>query len=519
MINNGIEMYQKINIEDKEENFIFIPRLNNNKKKSNIKNRKRKLSKDIIIKNKNSLTIFCIIFLFSIILVLFLFIKTYEEYLTKNINDIFKYIIKSNEEFIDKTNNTINLQTDKEDESFEKEENDNDKKIEKEKKKEEKEIQPSQDDIYKKETFDGLEASFKKAKSFLKNNMEGILLNNEPFIESTNPKVSAIIPVYNSRKIINRAIKSIQNQNMLNIEIILINDFSTDDTLSFINNLQKEDPRIKIINNKKNMGILYCRSIGALSAKGKYIFPLDNDDMFLDKNVFEIITDRAEKGNFDIIEFRGISALLPNKNILERKKKDTTFSPIEDNIVLFQPELGKFPIKKGRSYDGYRLISIFLWSKCIKTNIYKKALNLLGEERYARYMLRDEDVLAVIAIFNTAESYKFLGKYGIYHVQTAKSAGDQPDEIQMNKQKVYVFDVALEFSKNLRQNKEWIIYYIIANLNRNKWEETLKDEYINKIFISCLDRIFKTQTKYFNDKDKEEIKKRIMAKKFINYKF
>ena len=59
----------------------------------------------------------------------------------------------------------------------------------------------------------------------------------------------------------------------------MVNDFSTDETLSMVEEFQKEDPRIKIINNQKNMGILYSRSIGALSAKGEYIFPLDNDDM------------------------------------------------------------------------------------------------------------------------------------------------------------------------------------------------------------------------------------------------
>ena len=55
------------------------------------------------------------------------------------------------------------------------------------------------------------------------------------------------------------------------------------------------------------MGTLYSRSVGALSAKGKYIFPLDSDDMFLDEDVFQTITSIAEKGYFDIVEFKGIA--------------------------------------------------------------------------------------------------------------------------------------------------------------------------------------------------------------------
>ena len=71
---------------------------------------------------------------------------------------------------------------------------------------------------------------------------------------------------------------------MLDIEIILVNDFSTDNTLLTIQKLKDEDTRIKIINNEKNMGILYSRSMGVLKAKGKYTLALDQDDFFLMKD-------------------------------------------------------------------------------------------------------------------------------------------------------------------------------------------------------------------------------------------
>ena len=169
-------------------------------------------------------------------------------------------------------------------------------------------------------------------------------MNKTNYVESDTPKVSAIIPVYNSRGIILRSIRSIQNQNMKNIEIILVNDFSTDDSLSYIQELQKEDPRIKIINNQKNMGTLYSRSIGVLSAKGKYIFPLDNGDMFLDYDVFDTISEVAEKDNYDIVEFKAINVGglfdLPNQRLL-----NIMFSGHQLNLVLTQPDLGYFPIQ------------------------------------------------------------------------------------------------------------------------------------------------------------------------------
>ena len=102
--------------------------------------------------------------------------------------------------------------------------------------------------IYKKYHFDSLKVSMNKAQNFIYNNIRGIITNDKSkFKYDLFPKVSAIIPVYNSQYFIQRTIKSIQNQNILNIEIILINDCSTDKTLSIIENEKIQDSRIKII--------------------------------------------------------------------------------------------------------------------------------------------------------------------------------------------------------------------------------------------------------------------------------
>ena len=167
----------------------------------------------------------------------------------------------------------------------------------------------SKEDIVRKEKFPELFISFMKAKKFLKKCLKGILINKNINATET-PKISAIINFYNNKKTLSRAIKSIQNQNILDIEIILVNDFSSDNSLSIAQNAQKNDHRIKIINNKKNMGTLFSRSIGVLSSKGKYIFHLDSDDMILDKDVFSSILSIAEKDYFDIVSFKKIKVKL-----------------------------------------------------------------------------------------------------------------------------------------------------------------------------------------------------------------
>ena len=74
-----------------------------------------------------------------------------------------------------------------------------------------------------------------------------MIQNKDKFNSINNPKVSVIIPIYNSQSFIYRAIKSVQNQNILEIEIILINDYSNDNTSTTIMKFKNEDPRIIII--------------------------------------------------------------------------------------------------------------------------------------------------------------------------------------------------------------------------------------------------------------------------------
>ena len=75
---------------------------------------------------------------------------------------------------------------------------------------------------------------------------------------------------------------------MVDIELLLIDDCSSDKSLNIIEKLQKEDKRIKIIKNQKNKGALFSRSLGTLKSKGKYIMALDSDDLFINPNIFNI---------------------------------------------------------------------------------------------------------------------------------------------------------------------------------------------------------------------------------------
>ena len=268
-----------------------------------------------------------------------------------------------------------------------------------------------------------------------------------------NPIISVIIPVFNCEKSIKYAISSIQNQNVTNIEIILINDFSSDNSLKIIEEIQKKDKRIIIINNEKNMGSLYTRSIGILIAKGKFVFALDNDDMFFQEDLFDATYKVAIKGGFDIVGFRAVNVGSYKDNI--NKMSDSYFSFKKNNLILYQPKLGMHPVvTKGQ----YAANDYTIWGKCIKTEIYKKAVNALGKERYSMFLSWCEDTSIVFVIFNIAQSYIFISKYGILHIKNNSTATKtQPKENKIFGE-VFLLDIIFEFAKT---NKNIAVSHLV----------------------------------------------------------
>jgi len=93
------------------------------------------------------------------------------------------------------------------------------------------------------------------------------------------PKISVVMACYNGEKYIKDALESILNQTFVDFELIIINDGSTDNSLHIIQSYN--DPRIKLIDNEKNMGHTFCLNVGIRVAQGEYIARMDSDDISL----------------------------------------------------------------------------------------------------------------------------------------------------------------------------------------------------------------------------------------------
>ena len=312
-------------------------------------------------------------------------------------------------------------------------------------------------------------------------------------------RVSVIIPLYNCEKTIEYSIHSIQFQNMTDIEIILINDFSKDNTSKIIENIQKYDKRIKIINNQKNMGTLYSRSIGALMTKGEYIFGLDNDDMYFDFDVFDFVYKKGKNENLDIINFLTVNIRNYTTNIENMKNIYTYLYP--EDFFIEQPELSTWMIK----FRGNFLVhNNMIWDKCINSSIYKKAVNLLGIERYSKYLLWAEDTCINFIIFSLAKTFKYIYKYGIAHFKGKTTASiTQSNDIKIYGD-IFFLEIMYDFSRENIEDKNLIIgqaMYIYNRYNLTKFNNDTNSIYLKAV----LNKI--NQYKYLSKLNKRKLNK------------
>jgi glycosyltransferase involved in cell wall biosynthesis len=114
-------------------------------------------------------------------------------------------------------------------------------------------------------------------------------------------KISIIIPVYNSDQHLKRCLETVCKQTFQDIEIICINDCSTDDSLLILQEYAKNNNRIKLIDLKENNGAAAARNIGIKNACGQYLGFVDSDD-FIDPNFYEKLYERAEKTASDVVK-------------------------------------------------------------------------------------------------------------------------------------------------------------------------------------------------------------------------
>ena len=245
-------------------------------------------------------------------------------------------------------------------------------------------------------TYNG---SFKEIKNYLKDCFSSNSNHSKSlFIKRNNPKISIIIPTFNGEIYLKHSVRSIQNQNFSDIEIIIIDDNSRDNSIEIINELMREDQRIKLIKNNLNKGTLYSKTKGVLNAKGKYIMTLDHDDLYTKKYVFSKLYNEAETDNLDFIGFASITSSID----LKRLKKSNFINYFKTSIIK-KPNIQK----RFLGFGGEQSCP-FLCHYFIKRQLFLKVIKLLGDELINRNIDSHDDTILMFLISRNALSFKHL---------------------------------------------------------------------------------------------------------------
>lgn len=222
------------------------------------------------------------------------------------------------------------------------------------------------------------------------------------------PKVSVIVPVYNAEKYLERCINSLRNQSLEDIEIILVDDSSTDSSLEICNKTAEEDPRIKVI-HKVNEGAGYARNAALEIVTGEYIGFADSDD-YVEKDMFKTLYDKAVLYGSDLV-MSGV--LFVDGNMFSEKgervcktyfKKDTHFESKESLNELRMGIVGATPDDDDDSKYG-----MSIWKNLFKTEIIRKNGLKFNSERE----MLSEDALFMIDYISCIE--KATGIEGAFY--------------------------------------------------------------------------------------------------------
>ena len=270
------------------------------------------------------------------------------------------------------------------------------------------------------------------------------------------PLVSIIIPVYNVEKYITKTVESVLSQTYKNIEIILVDDGSPDNSSQLIDSFAKEDNRIKVV-HKQNGGVSSARNAGIDKAQGKYISFIDGDD-WVDPNYVQYFLNLIEKYNCDLVYN------INNYSTNNTKSRDCE-SVISSEKAIEWIYLGK--------------IFVAVWNKMYRTSFLKE-YNIRFDESiwYGEGMLFNIDCLQFT-------DQVAVGEKCVYHQTPNPDSAMRKFNLQSNHCGIRSLDIQKLhwLKKNKRIEDAWAYHRrafnwsIMSGLARTNQDEECKDEY------------------------------------------
>ena len=285
-------------------------------------------------------------------------------------------------------------------------------------------------------------------------------------VKENKIKVSVVVPVYNSALYIEKCIQSLQVQTLKDIEIICVDDRSTDDSVKIIEKLMFEDKRISLIKNVENRRVGYCRNVGICNAKGEYVGFIDNDD-YVDKDFYERLYDSARVYDADVA--MGEIAVLnvaTNQVFLERK--------YDFACEYLMPKILE------------KLQEGVAWDKIYRTSFLKKNNDL----RFPENIILGEDNLFVFKVICECNKIVFTPGSKYHWCRRSSSAGLSESYRELRTESSYkVLKYVIEYMKEKSYSMSdagkvmnWFLYFLAGYAFEKSQNRELIDKQLSETF-------------------------------------
>ena len=322
------------------------------------------------------------------------------------------------------------------------------------------------------------------------------LISNEKIVYTNQPLISVLVPSYNKEKTILKSIRSIQNQSFKNIEIIIVNDASTDNSSYIFKYLLDSDPRIRVFTHLKNMGAWRSRLDAFLYSKAPYVIHFDSGDFYTDNYVLEDAYYLIKKYNLDSVRF----SFRLSRSATDLNYKSFTFKfRKKDRKIVY----GR------KSYNMLLYAYGPIWNRLTRSNIFSKGLGYLDEYILNAYKNLYEDRWWNTFANNASYSYLMVNRVGYLYLRVPGGAGvirTGTREINEKTMKEFIYFWLFDYLMEYKKSDKKIIITKIRKYHNAEREPKLSDlkSYFPP-YIHLLDLLI--DDKYISDEDRKFIEK------------
>lgn len=280
------------------------------------------------------------------------------------------------------------------------------------------------------------------------------------------PLVSIIVPVYGTAAYLKHCLDSILNQSYSNIEVIVVNDASPDESLDIIELYQKMDTRVKLVNNKKNLGLFKARLIGSDLICGKYVMFIDSDD-YIGVDFIRSLVVVAEKEKADIVKAQFV---------MDDESQDRKYIY---NYINNRPRLklegrsitDRYFEQEGLDFSWHvvwgKLYSVELWEKC------KPYYSWIDT-----HLIMTEDIAYSTPFFVFAKKYVEIDCDTYFYVQRKDASTGITKNIKKFEKNISDLGKAFDFREKFLKEQNLLEYY---QKNHIAWKENYGRSWKNSI--------------------------------------